>query len=215
MEEESHKAQFWDYWACVAGRAWKDTTAWFPINKKPGQAVARFAVFAVASYFLYLIAGATPVIENWSTAVSFLAATLFVGASFYALNFIAAPYRIDRELRKENASLQQKKLDKSFRITAAKALRKYLDQADGVIAAQGDVVMRGDVKEIARRWDSRVVECMRSHNLPESEIHMFETIATIPKHTSFRIGQSEQQLRTALEAKRNRLRLIISGLLED
>ena len=206
---------FGAYWRSVARRAWADTVALFPFGQDKAKATANLVIFLIASLVLFIIGGAAPVIDKLNNFVAGGAAMLVVFTACYLMNFIAAPYRIDREKSSEIEMLRQKRMSRESRHAIAQELREKIAEIDEVNVISGGV-LDGTTKAIrGMEWSDAVIEIMRKAELPEDEIHMFETIARIPGQEILYAHDAENRVVEALTAKRNKLRSIVNRLLKD
>lgn len=90
------------YWKSVFGRAWSDTTALFPFASSPLHAWVIIFVYLVAAAILTFIAGRAQLMEEVNVIISFVAASAVIFGAIFLMNFIAAPARMDRDLKSES-----------------------------------------------------------------------------------------------------------------
>ena len=90
------------YWKSVFHRAWGDTTTLFPFASSPLRAWVIIFVYLVAAVILTFIAGRAQLMEEVNVIISFVAALAVIFGALFSMNFIAAPARMDRDLRKES-----------------------------------------------------------------------------------------------------------------
>ena len=152
-------------------------------------------------------------LENLNEALALGLAAVVVFTTYYAINFISAPYRIDREKENARASLERRLNNREMSRALAQPLRKKISHVDQIIERRE----RGFRKSIAaQKWEASVIKLMRNGALPEDEIHLFETISHIPSPRLFIIGRDEDKtINEALSAKKNKLRQIVARLLRD
>ena len=65
---------------------------------------------------------------------------------------------------------------------AAAPLREKIAEIDELLAQPGSTARPSPplIVDSARKWETAVLEIMRDHEVSETEIHMFETIAQLP-----------------------------------
>lgn len=210
MNPHRRRVGFWAYWARAAKRAALDTMKWFPITRTTQQAFVNATIFVLASLILFWVAGITPVIEEWNAVGSAAAAAILVGTLCYLFNFIATPHRMDAEIHEENESLRIRKADAESKRKAAKELRELLTFPKTVSGLP--LLMQLDA---LKQWDDEVVATMRKYNVPENEIHMYDTVYRFSIEGGMCNQLKDADLKVMLDAKWGKLRLIINRLLED
>ena len=208
---------FFRYWQRIGKRAFSDTLAFFPFRQRPKTAAASSAIFVVATGFLYLVAGVAPVLENLNNAFALGLAAVVVFTTYYAINFISAPHRIDREKENARASLERRLNNREMSRTLAQPLRDKISHVDEIIEREReDVFDNWNKSTAAQEWEVSVIKIMRNGGLPEDEIHMFETISHIPSLNFLAVGHDENKtVNEAVSAKKNKLRQIVARLLRD
>lgn len=197
------------YWKRVHDRALITTFAMFPIAGDRKKLLGNVLIFVVASLALWAIVGIEGALGGLPKTISFLVAVVLVFAAFYAVNFIAVQHRMDREAREEIESLEQIISGGEEGAAIAQPLRRKLKEAQAELANRSMSAYRCTIW--ANNWEQAVLDLMRK-DLPEHEIHMFESISTLPKNPS-QYGGGDTPYE-ALNAKAGKLRQIVNRLLQ-
>ncbi|MGE0650509.1 MAG: hypothetical protein AB7P12_01990 [Alphaproteobacteria bacterium] len=214
MSASSRELGFWGYWGRVACRAWADTLAFYPIFKDRPKAAIRIVGQSLAAVILACVASSQQMIEEINVWWAFALANMAVFLLLLAWNAAMAPSRLYREIYLENTALKKSAAAQEGNLAAAEELRSSLRQVEGIVSGASrstDIVW---LDSVAQDWEQGVLKIMREHNLPEQQIHMFESISTIPRGAIRLVGgPNSDQIISALDAKRAKLRLIIARLL--
>ena len=141
-----------------------------------------------------------------ATAVTFLFVLIF--------NAGAAPSRIHNDISLRLDLIEKKLAKSSASRDAAEPLRDKIRELNHQIDSAKRMMDEEILAGLGLVWERSVIQLMRKYNLPENEIHMFETISSIPQSST--IGPMRYpEVEAALNAKRAKLRLKISRLLQE
>ena len=173
---------FFRYWWLVLKRAAADTMAYFPFQQRPIAAAVHSVIVLVSIGILYFIAGPASAVGNINNTVAVVAAFAVVIGILFFLYLSNAPYRIHSEQKAKLKDIEGKMRDTRRRRGAAAPLREKIVEIDELLAQPGSTARPSPplIVDSARKWETAVLEIMRDHEVSETEIHMFETIAQLP-----------------------------------
>ena len=204
-----------EYWKIVCNRAWRDTIAFYPILESPREAWFRILGHVVAGIIFTMGASQSEIMGEINVWWTFVVATTTTFILLLIANGVCAPHRIYNGQRSKINILRGRLGNREKGRAAAAPLREQLQLIDLICGEKVSIFNSQRILTSILEWDSDVLEIMRDNEVPESEIHMYETISHIPNDSHMLFSHESNKFTRAVEVKREKLRLIINRLLEE